>query len=109
MTHEACMGPQSHTSLDLSHKCRTVLQEFSQIPDDTLAEVKCRPDWPHWEKAIEEELAMLKADGTWRLEEAPPRANIIGSKWVGPQGEEGCSWQHCQIKGLPCHPRLQQI
>ena len=25
---------------------------------------------------------MLKAAGTWRLEEAPPRANIIGSKWV---------------------------
>jgi len=48
----------------------------------TLAEVKCRPDWPHWEKAIKEELAMLKAAGTWRLEEAPTRANVIGSKWV---------------------------
>jgi hypothetical protein len=31
---------------------------------------------------IEEELSTLKAAGTWRLEEAPPRANIIGSKWV---------------------------
>ena len=48
----------------------------------TLAEAKRRPDWPLWEKAIEEELAMLKAAGTWRLEEAPPGANIIGSKWV---------------------------
>jgi len=47
-----------------------------------LAEVKCHPDWPHWEKAIKEELAMLKAAGTWRLEEAPTRANVIGSKWV---------------------------
>jgi len=35
-----------------------------------------------WEKAIHEELATLKAAGTWRLEEAPARANIIGSKWV---------------------------
>ena len=48
----------------------------------TLADAKHRPDWPLWEKAIEEELATLKAAGTWRLEEALPGANIIGSKWV---------------------------
>ena len=48
----------------------------------TLAEAKRRPDWPLWEKAIEEELSTLKAAGTWRFEEAPPGANIIGSKWV---------------------------
>ena len=29
----------------------------------TLTEAKCRPDWPLWEKAIEE-LATLKASGT---------------------------------------------
>ena len=48
----------------------------------TLTKAKCRPDWPLWEKATEEELATLKAAGTWRLEEAPLGANIIGSKWV---------------------------
>jgi len=48
----------------------------------TLTEAKHRPNWPSWEKAIEEELATLKTAGTWRLEEAPPRTNIIGSKWV---------------------------
>ena len=48
----------------------------------TLAEAKCRPEWPLWEKAIEEELTTIKTAGTWRLEEAPPGANIIGSKWV---------------------------
>jgi hypothetical protein len=47
-----------------------------------LAEAKRRPDWLLWEKAIEEELSMLKAAGTWRLEEALPGANIIGSKCV---------------------------
>ena len=52
------------------------------LEPDTLIEAKCRPDWPLWEKAIEEELAMLKAAETWRLKEAPPGANIIGSKWV---------------------------
>jgi len=48
----------------------------------TLMEAKRRPNWPSWEKAIEEELATLKTAGTWRLEEAPPGTNIIGSKWV---------------------------
>ena len=45
-------------------------------------EAKRRPDWPLWEKAIEEELATLDAAGTWELEEAPPGANIIRFKWV---------------------------
>jgi hypothetical protein len=27
-------------------------------------------------------LATLKTASTWRLEKAPPRANIIGSTWV---------------------------
>ena len=48
----------------------------------TLAKAKRRPDWPQWEKAIQEELATLNTAGTWRLEEAPPGANVIGSKWV---------------------------
>ena len=47
-----------------------------------LAEAKCWPDWPLWEKAIEEELATLKKAGTWKLEKAPPEVNVIGSKWV---------------------------
>ena len=47
-----------------------------------LTEAKQRLDWPLWEKAIEEELATLKAARTWRLEEAPPGVNIISPKWV---------------------------
>jgi len=48
----------------------------------SLAEAKCCLDWPLWEKAIEEELATLKAAETWRLEHSLPGANVIGSKWV---------------------------
>jgi hypothetical protein len=48
----------------------------------SLDEAKRRPEWPLWEKAIEEELATLKAAGTWKLEEAPAGANVIGSNWV---------------------------
>ena len=48
----------------------------------TLAEARERSEWPQWEQAILEELETLKAAGTWKLEDAPPGANIIGSKWV---------------------------
>jgi hypothetical protein len=47
-----------------------------------LAEAKCHPNWLWWKKAIGEELATLEAAGTWVLEEPPPGANIISSKWV---------------------------
>jgi hypothetical protein len=39
-------------------------------------------DWPLWEKAIHEELAKLKAAGTWESVEKPEGANVVGSKWV---------------------------
>ncbi len=48
----------------------------------SLAEAKRDGDWPLWEKAILEELAMLKVAGTWDLVEALARANVVGSKWV---------------------------
>ena len=47
-----------------------------------LAEAKCRPNWPLWEHAIQEELDTLRTASTWTLEHAPPGANVIGSKWV---------------------------
>jgi hypothetical protein len=58
------------------------IADMEALKPRTLAEAKHRPDWPSWEKAIKEELATLKATGTWRLEDTPPRVNIIGSKWV---------------------------
>jgi hypothetical protein len=48
----------------------------------SLAEAQKRPDWPLWEKAIHEELAMLKAAGTWEIVDAPKGVNVVGSKWV---------------------------
>ncbi len=48
----------------------------------SLAEVKRQPDWPLWEGAIREELATLKAAGTWEIVDKPVGANIVGSKWV---------------------------
>jgi hypothetical protein len=46
------------------------------------AEVRRSPDWPHWEKAIKEELAMFESNGTWELVDTPLGANVVGNKWV---------------------------
>ena len=56
--------------------------EAEALEPRTLAEAKCCPDWPLWEKAINEELETLRQAGTWELTKAPPDANIVGSKWV---------------------------
>src|SRR6266702_1733812 len=66
----------------LEHILAAETAEAEALEPRTLAEAKRRPDWPLWENAIAEELATLKTAGTWRLEESPPRANVIGSKWV---------------------------
>jgi len=58
------------------------ISEMEALEPRSLAEAKSRPDWPLWEKAIEEELALLKAAGTWKLVNALEGANIVGSKWV---------------------------
>jgi hypothetical protein len=47
-----------------------------------LAEARKRPDWPLWEKAIEEELATLEAAGTCEVVDAPVGVNVVGLKWV---------------------------
>jgi hypothetical protein len=66
----------------LEHTFMAETADSEALEPITLAEAKRRPDWLQWEAGIEEELATLEAAGTWRLEEAPPGANIIGSRWV---------------------------
>ena len=45
--------------------CMVETADVEALEPHMLAEAKWQPDWLHWEKAIEEELAMLKAAGTW--------------------------------------------
>ena len=56
--------------------------ETEALEPRNLAEAKSRPDWSLWEKAIDDELLVLKAAGTWELVDAPDGVNIVGSKWV---------------------------
>ncbi len=66
----------------LEHILTAETTEAEALEPRTLTKAKCCPDWPLWENTIAKELTTLKTAGTWRLEEAPPRANVIGSKWV---------------------------
>jgi hypothetical protein len=66
----------------LKHALLAETSNPEALEPQTLVEAKCRPDWLWWEKAIGKELATLEAAGTWVLEEPPPGANIISSKWV---------------------------
>ena len=45
--------------------------EVEALEPHTLAEAKRCPDWPLWEKAINEELETLHQAGTWELTEPP--------------------------------------
>ena len=58
------------------------ISEAEALEPHTLAEAKSCPDWPLWEKAIAEELELLRKAGTWEVVDAPPNTNIVGSKWV---------------------------
>ncbi len=60
----------------------TEISEVEALEPQNLREAKSRPDWPLWEKAIEEELRMLQETETWTLVEPPEGANVVGSKWV---------------------------
>ena len=60
----------------------TAVQEAIGIEPRTLKEAQALPEWLDWKAAIQEELATLKASGTWKIVPCPPNANIVGSKWV---------------------------
>ena len=56
--------------------------EMEALEPSSLAAAKQSLDWLTWEKAIYEELDVLKAAGTWEMVNAPDGVNIVGSKWV---------------------------
>ena len=58
------------------------MRESEALEPWNLKEARSGPDWLLWEKAIHNELVVLKAARTWELIDAPPGANIISSKWV---------------------------
>ena len=84
-------APENHTEVALEgedvdfydeYTLAAEISEAEALEPQTLKEAKLRPDWLLWEKAINEELATLKAAETWKLVDAPDNANIVGSKWV---------------------------
>jgi len=57
------------------------INDAEALEPQSLSEAKRRADWLLWEQAIKEQLATLKAAGTWKIIDAPEDANIVGSKW----------------------------
>jgi len=58
---------------------------FAIIAGDELTSLKDAqksPDWPEWEKAIQNKLTQLQQMGTWRLVEKLPNAIPIANKWT---------------------------
>ncbi|KAF7368844.1 Reverse transcriptase Ty1/copia-type domain-containing protein [Mycena venus] len=58
------------------------VSEAEGIEPRNLAEARRSPDWPQWEKATKDKLAMLEGNGTWEIVDASPGANVVGNKWV---------------------------
>jgi hypothetical protein len=67
---------------DEEHAFAAETSNAEALEPRSLSEAQKRPDWPLWEKAIQEELATLKAAGTWEIVDAPVGVNVVGSKWV---------------------------
>ena len=48
----------------------------------TLTEARRSPEWPQWEKAIQDKLDQLHKMGTWELVDPPKGRVPVGNKWV---------------------------
>jgi hypothetical protein len=48
----------------------------------SLKEAKDSLEWPEWERAMQEQLDLLKEMGTWETVQKPPDAVLIANKWV---------------------------
>ena len=82
---EESKSPIRFTSEIRSIESAMAVEIEDGISDDdpkTLVEAKERPDWPEWEKAMEEELALMKKYDVWDEVDEPEDTNIVGSRWV---------------------------
>ena len=48
----------------------------------TLVQAMARPDWLEWEKAMEEEMALMRKYEVWDVVDSPEDTNVVGSRWV---------------------------
>lgn len=60
----------------------TALTTTVPAEPSTYHEAIAAPDAPDWQKAMDEEMASLKANDTWTLEPLPPGVKPIPVKWV---------------------------
>jgi hypothetical protein len=70
---------------DVDNTLLSIEEVYAIIAGDeltSLKDAKNSPEWPEWERAMQEELDLLKKMGTWELVPKPPDAVPIKNKWV---------------------------
>ena len=78
-------GLQAPTgSAAIAESAMAIQIEDGTSDDDpkTLAQAMARPDWPEWQKAMEEELGLMAKYNVWDVVDEPEDVNIVGSRWV---------------------------
>ena len=67
------------------------VQEAEALAPRNLKEAKSHSNWLLWEKAIEDELKLLREARTWEVVSVPKDVNVVGSKWVF-KAKKDASW-----------------
>jgi hypothetical protein len=85
----------------------TMEEVYAIIASDeltSLKEAKNSTEWPEWERAMEEQLDLLKEMGTWETVPKPPDAVPIANKWVFVKKQDkGNFFASCQDGHSTCN------
>ena len=72
--------------VDESFPTNLALASLSEVTFDddpkNLKEAMERSDWPEWQKAIDDELALMAKYQVWDVVDEPVDKNIVGCRWV---------------------------
>ncbi|GMF16530.1 unnamed protein product [Phytophthora fragariaefolia] len=60
----------------------TLVLSEAMVTPRNMDEAQQTPEWPQRKAAIEKELQVLQANGTWEVAKAPAGTNVVSSKWV---------------------------
>lgn len=86
-----------------------LLSSYQDVPTN-FDDIKGRKDEKHWNKAINEELKVLKENETWKLVPEPQKEKLLDSKWVFTKkniGEKEICKARLVVKGFQQKDKLE--